>query len=907
MAVRHFALACAAMSVASLAATQLGAQLKSMHLTPPNPEVTACVSAARARRAGEAIRRAGDLEAAMRARLARAPRDVAALTALAQTLVQCRLPFAELPDRALLTQESIELLQRALEVDPAAWTPRFTLASIYANLPPVFNRSREAAQELDTLLALQGDRADVTVLARPYDLRGMLYARAGQTDSALAVWRRGAALFPGDSALQRRARGADPRATPAGATPPGAPPAGGASQSPPPSSEAPPSGGVAAAGGGAAPAEVSQAPTSTPAPATSAPRTAASAASQSATRTATLSAVRVSSSYLAVPVAGPPGQVTLSRAQVMTTPGAMADVLQAIQLQPGVTRATEGSDLYTRGGDPTETPIIVDGGRTLAASRFEALNGGLFGVLDPQVMRAVRFSSGGFSARFGNALSGVLDLETDGRPRRGAVRAGLNTVQGGTTLRRPVGARAGTWGTVRASNAGPMLQMHGRAGEFSGAPWSIESMGGLVLEPRPGTELRAVALFERDEARRIVDAGGHVAPYDAGGDTRLLVLNGRTLMPRAPVFLRANLAIAERGTRADFGVLSRDRRERSALARADVEWMSGVTTLRGGVEGGVFGRREQGRLPTTPLIVPGAPSGVIDADTATRQFGGYVEAERPLGTRFSVLGGVRADLLPGESVTTLDPRVALSWRGGAWTARLASGIYHQGQWRPAPTVPNPGAPGSIPTQARHLTAGLERDGALRWRVEAFHKQYGRYVPLGAGPRVIGGEAQGGDIVVQRAAGGRVWGWVGYSYLHARLDLADGRQVRSPVDVTHGVTAVTTARVGSQWTVGTTARYATGLPYTPVVAATPTPQGFSVPVYGAPLGARLPTYARLDGRVTRILPVARGNLAMYAEVLNLLDRANVQSYTYDPDYAVRRPVTGFFGARTFIVGMELQPR
>jgi hypothetical protein len=617
--------------------------------------------------------------------------------------------------------------------------------------------------------------------------------------------------------------------------------------------------------------------------------------------------VRVSGSPRAVPVAGPPGQLALSRAQVITTPGGMADVFQALQLQPGVTRATEGSDLYTRGGDPAETPTVVDGGRTLAASRFEGLNGGLFGALDPQVVRAVRFSAGGFSARFGNALSGVLDVETDGRPRRAAARAGVNTVQAGATLRRPVGARAGAWGTVRASNAGAMLHMHGRAAEFAGAPWSLESMGGFVAEPRPGTELRAVALVERDRARRVVDAGGLVAPYASGGDTRLLVLNGRTIAPRAPVLLRANVTVAERGTQARFGVLARDRREQSALARADVEWMPGAATLRGGVEGGVLARRERGRLPTTPLLVPGAPSAAVDADAAARQLGGYVEAERPLGARLAVMGGVRADLLPGERAATVDPRVAVLWRDGAWTARVATGLYHQGRWRPLPTVPSPGTPGSVPTAARHLTAGLERDGALRWRVEGFHKQYGRYVPLGAGPPVARGAAQGVDVVAQRAPGGRWSGWAGYSYLHARLDLADGRRVRSPVDVTHALTGVATAQVGGRWTLGTTARYATGLPYTPVVGATATPLGFALPTYGAPLGARLPGYARLDARVTRLVPTPRGFLAAYAEVLNVLDRANVQSYTYDAGYAVRRPVTGFFGARTFIVGVELQPR
>lgn len=275
----------------------------------------------------------------------------------------------------------------------------------------------------------------------------------------------------------------------------------------------------------------------------------------------------------------------------------------------------------------------------------------------------------------------------------------------------------------------------------------------------------------------------------------------------------------------------------------------------------------------------------------------------------TLVAGVRADRLPGEDAVTVDPRVALAWRTGAWTARVAGGVYHQGRWRPGAAVPNPGLPSGVATEATHLVAGVERDGALHWRVEAFHKRYGRVAPLAAsagpaaplGPPTTGGSADGIDAIAHRETGGRLTGWVGYSLLRARLDLADGRTVASPYDVTHTLTGVGTLALPSGWSLGTTARYGTGAPYTTALGTT----AIGAPAYGATLGARLPAYARFDARVMRKATLRNGLLVGYVEAINLLDRGNVASYTYDASYRTRQPVRGFFASRTLVVGAEYQ--
>jgi hypothetical protein len=169
---------------------------------------------------------------------------------------------------------------------------------------------------------------------------------------------------------------------------------------------------------------------------------------------------------------------------------------------------------------------------------------------------------------------------------------------------------------------------------------------------------------------------------------------------------------------------------------------------------------------------------------------------------------------------------------------------------------------------------------------------------------VRGSAQGLDLLAQRDVAGRVTGWLGYSFLRGRLDLADGREVRSPVDVTHAVTAVTRVALARGLSLGTTARYATGVPVTPVVGTTPAAGGRVAPVYGAPMADRVPDYARLDARLMQSIPLRNRLVTAYVEAINVLDRANASGFAYDATYRARRPVETFFARRTFVVGAEV---
>jgi hypothetical protein len=151
------------------------------------------------------------------------------------------------------------------------------------------------------------------------------------------------------------------------------------------------------------------------------------------------------------------------------------------------------------------------------------------------------------------------------------------------------------------------------------------------------------------------------------------------------------------------------------------------------------------------------------------------------------------------------------------------------------------------------------------------------------------------------------GFVGYSLLDAESKLKNREIVRGAFDVTHSATSSITAAINPDWSVGTTARYGSGAPRTPIIGGTKMTDGRFEPRYGNLMSERLPSYTRLDARVMRYIRTPSALVTTFAEVLNVTNRGNVTAFTYDPTYTSRQAVHTFFAKRTIVVGAELMFR
>ncbi len=111
--------------------------------------------------------------------------------------------------------------------------------------------------------------------------------------------------------------------------------------------------------------------------------------------------------------AGDNAKVTaLKPLDVVTTASALGDFVGALQTLPGTSTVDEDGRLFVRGGDAEETQIFVDGIRVFTPYAPSARNIPTRGRFSPFLFKGITFSTGGYSAEYGQALSSVLLLNT---------------------------------------------------------------------------------------------------------------------------------------------------------------------------------------------------------------------------------------------------------------------------------------------------------------------------------------------------------------------------------------------------------------------------------------------------------------------------------------------------------------
>lgn len=117
---------------------------------------------------------------------------------------------------------------------------------------------------------------------------------------------------------------------------------------------------------------------------------------------------------------------------VVTTASALGDFVGALQTLPGTTTVAEDGRLFVRGGEAEETQIFIDGIRVFTPYTPTTNNSPTRGRYSPFLFDGITFSTGGYSAEFGQALSSVLLLNTIDEPDQEKTDVGLMSL--GATL-----------------------------------------------------------------------------------------------------------------------------------------------------------------------------------------------------------------------------------------------------------------------------------------------------------------------------------------------------------------------------------------------------------------------------------------------------------------------------------------
>ncbi len=115
---------------------------------------------------------------------------------------------------------------------------------------------------------------------------------------------------------------------------------------------------------------------------------------------------------------------------IVTTAGAVGDVLGALQTLPGTTNNADDGRLFVRGGSADETQIFIDGSRVFRPFLPTTGNIPTRGRFSPFLFDGITFSTGGYSAEYGDALSSVLLLNTTDFPVEEKTDLGFMSVGG---------------------------------------------------------------------------------------------------------------------------------------------------------------------------------------------------------------------------------------------------------------------------------------------------------------------------------------------------------------------------------------------------------------------------------------------------------------------------------------------
>ncbi|MEZ5071947.1 MAG: TonB-dependent receptor [Bacteroidales bacterium] len=212
--------------------------------------------------------------------------------------------------------------------------------------------------------------------------------------------------------------------------------------------------------------------------------------------------------------------IVLSSVDMATTAGAEGDVIGALQSLPGTTRVGESGRLFVKGGDSRESATYIDGNLVHVPYTSSAPNSSVRGRFSPFLFSGMMFSTGAYSAEYGQALSSVLSLQTHAIPPEDQLNVSVLSV--GAELG---GTRSWEKGSVTAQvayqNLGPYMGLFPQYRRWEKEPESLNgSLSFRLKTPAQGM----VKVFLNSTKSHLVTLQENLD--EPGTDSRYGLVNG---------------------------------------------------------------------------------------------------------------------------------------------------------------------------------------------------------------------------------------------------------------------------------------------------------------------------------------------------------------------------------------------
>jgi hypothetical protein len=605
-----------------------------------------------------------------------------------------------------------------------------------------------------------------------------------------------------------------------------------------------------------------------------------------------------------------PPRAVLSRDEIQAAPQLAADAFRALARVPGVSSSDLSAGFRVRGSPNREVLLLFDGMELYEPFHLRDFDGAL-SIIDPTVLGSAALNTGGFGARYGGHLAGVLELSSrDDAPADGntVLAAGIGGL--GAMHRSSFASGRGDWiVSARRGMLGTALSI---AGDNRGlSPHYYDAYSRLRFRPSGSQEISLSVLRSADDLRFDAD---EMATLQSDNASSYAWINWRTeLSPRisrAAVLSYARLywkrdGWNDGGEQPELDVS--DRRTFHAIAlREDwsfdaARWLhfdAGAELQR------LDAKYDYTRLQVRPRVQAArwvSESNDADASLApvSHSLGMYISQRiRPLSA-LTLETGVRYDRRSETKVGTVDPRASLALALDEGTTLRASwGRYSQPQELYELQVQDGVSQIAPPERAEERSIAIERrDGPLTLSLAAYDRRRLRInprfinlessidvFPEASPDRVriapVSGDARGIEAAASSVVGSLRWS---ASYALAfNNDIVDGQRVPSAFEQRHTFHIDLDWQPSDSWRVSAGWQLHSGWPVTPITFEVDSLRDGSHHVraqYGSMNSGRLALYHRLDLRVSNERTLGIGRLSVYLDLFNAYDRDNPRGLGY----------------------------
>ncbi len=621
---------------------------------------------------------------------------------------------------------------------------------------------------------------------------------------------------------------------------------------------------------------------------------------------------------------------TLGRQELQRVPGTFGDPVRVLQNLPGVARAPFISGaLIVRGASPDQTRTLFDG---VEIPLLYHLGGGP-SVVNAEFLDRVDFYPGGFGARYGRAVGGVVDVAT----RRGATDTWHGSLKAdfldsGFFVEAPLAPGISAAAAARRSYIDGILPFVLPNDPVGGtllilpAYWDYQArldFGPRTVDPGRPRSTYYVMAFGSDDTLKVVASGG--------GRNRDLTVNTRTLFHRVKgdwTYRQGNLTsvfapyagydLAD----LEFGAASLRTDAYSVGGREDLtlELLPALTVRTGfdllfshlvgsatlPVLGGV-------QYVSFPGDDPQVESQDIRRVVNSFDGAGFLEADLKLGP-VTLTPGVRGSYsrIYGQDRQAWDPRLWVRWQPLESTAIKGSvGLYTQPPSAFEMEQPPLGNPNLVHEKAFQASLGFDHRFTENISVDItgfFNRRYdlvsgkdvprikeNQRLPLPSSNTGLG-RAYGLEVLLRHDVTRNFFGWLAYTLNRSEERIAGEPEdyVLTTYDQTHIVTAVASYRLPHGFEVGARFRYVTGRPLTPTLH--PYDQ-YDVDgnrfrgVTGPARSTRYADFQQLDLRFDKAFLFQNWTLGVYLDIQNLYNATNTESLIFDYRFREAVPVPG----------------